>query len=75
MLLPKEYYNTLGYYFQYPGYNKLTINRLNVLNGKIKYNWLNLSMDSFKLKCQKYILNLNSNRNDDDLPIGNHESF
>ena len=34
----------------------ILINRLNVLNGKIEYNWLNLSLDSFKLKCKKTFL-------------------
>ena len=31
-------------------------NRFNYLNGKIKLNWLNLSMDSFKVKCKGIFL-------------------
>ena len=37
------------------GRNNL-INRLNILNGKIKYEWLNLSIDSFKIKCKQTFL-------------------
>ena len=33
------------------GRNNL-INRFNVLNGKINYNWVNLSNDTFKVKCK-----------------------
>ena len=38
------------------GRNNL-INRLNVVNGNIKYDWLNLSNDSFKIKCKSTFLN------------------
>jgi hypothetical protein len=38
------------------GQNNLT-NRLNVLNGAIKYEWLNLSIDLFKLRCKSADLN------------------
>ena len=34
-------------------YGKL-INRLNVLNGKIKYDWLNLLSETFKIKMKTY---------------------
>ena len=37
------------------GRNNL-INRLNMLNGKIKYEWLNLSIDSFKIKSKQTFL-------------------
>ena len=33
------------------GRNNL-INRFNVVNGKINYNWLNLSIYTFKVKCK-----------------------
>ena len=34
----------------------LMINRLNVINDKIKYDWLNLSFESYKLKCKENFL-------------------
>ena len=34
----------------------LMINRLNLINGKIKYDWLNLSFESYKLKCKETFL-------------------
>ena len=37
------------------GRNNL-IYRLNMLNGKIKYEWLNLSLDLFKIKCKQTFL-------------------
>ena len=36
-----------------PGRNLLT-NRSTVLNDKVEYDWLNLTIDSFKVKCKKY---------------------
>ena len=38
------------------GKNKM-VNKLAVLNNKIKYEWLNLSMNAFKLKCKSTFLN------------------
>ena len=38
------------------GKNKM-VNKLAVLNNKIKYEWLNLSMNAFKLKCKSAFLN------------------
>ena len=37
------------------GRNNL-INRLNTLSGKIKYEWLNYSFDTYKLKCKTLLL-------------------
>ena len=37
------------------GLNKLT-NRLAILNGKIPLDWLNVSIDTFKIKCKKLML-------------------
>ena len=37
------------------GYNSLS-NRLSYLNGLIDLNWLNLSFDSYKMKCKKLFL-------------------
>ena len=37
------------------GKNNLN-NRLNTLNGKVEYDWLNLSIDSFKIKCKNEFL-------------------
>ena len=34
----------------------ILVNRLNTLNGKIKYNWLNLTYDSFKIQCKQLLL-------------------
>ena len=31
-------------------------NRLSILNNKIEYDWLNLSLDSFKIKCKSLFL-------------------
>ena len=38
------------------GRNKIT-NRMNILNGKIKHEWMNLSIESYKLKCKDIFLN------------------
>ena len=38
------------------GKNILT-NRLNIINNEIKFNWLNLNLTSFKLKCKSLYLN------------------
>ena len=38
-----------------PGRNLLT-NRSTVLNDKVEYDWLNLTIDSFKVKCKKVSL-------------------
>ena len=35
----------------------MLINRLNILNRKIKTDWLNLSNDSFKIKCKQHFIN------------------
>ena len=32
-------------------------NRLTVINNKIPLNWLNLSLDTYKVKCKKLFLN------------------
>ena len=32
------------------------INRLNMLNDQIEYDWLNLSINSYKLKCKERFL-------------------
>ena len=32
------------------------INRLNILNGKVKLDWMNLSYDAYKLKCKNLFL-------------------
>ena len=32
-------------------------NRLTVINNKIPLNWLNLSLDTYKIKCKKLFLN------------------
>ena len=32
------------------------INRLNTLSGKIRYEWLNYSFDTYKLKCKTLLL-------------------
>ena len=37
------------------GRNNL-INRLNTINGKVKYEWLNQSLDSYKVKCKSLFL-------------------
>ena len=37
------------------GRNNL-INRLNTLSGKIRYEWLNYSFDTYKLKCKTVLL-------------------
>ena len=37
------------------GYNSLS-NRLSYLNGLIDLNWLNISFDSYKMKCKKLFL-------------------
>ena len=34
----------------------IMINRLRVVNGKICYDWLNLSFDTYKFKCKKLFL-------------------
>jgi hypothetical protein len=34
----------------------IAINRLKIINGKIPYDWLNLSWDTFKVKCKKLFL-------------------
>ena len=34
----------------------LLANRLSALNGKIRLDWLNCSLDSFKVKCKKLML-------------------
>ena len=33
--------------------NNIMINRMSILNNKIQLNWLNLSYESFKLKCKE----------------------
>ena len=33
------------------------VNRMNILNGKIKHDWMNLNIDSYKLKCKNIFLN------------------
>jgi hypothetical protein len=33
-------------------------NRFSILNGKIKYDWLNLSLNSFKIKCKSELLKI-----------------
>ena len=35
----------------------ILVNRLNILNGKVNYDWMNLSKDAFKLKCKNKFLN------------------
>ena len=37
------------------GANKL-VNRLSILNNKIKMDWMNLGLDSFKIKCKALLL-------------------
>ena len=32
------------------------VNRLKIINGKIKYEWLNLSWNSYKIKCKQEFL-------------------
>ena len=32
------------------------INRLNVINGKIPYDWLNLSLNTYKVRCKTLFL-------------------
>jgi hypothetical protein len=34
----------------------ININRLNILNGKVKLDWMNLSYDAYKLKCKNLFL-------------------
>ena len=34
----------------------ILLNRLHVLNGKIDKNWINLSIDSYKIKCKELFL-------------------
>ena len=34
----------------------LPVNRLKIINGLIKYEWLNLSMNSFKVLCKRFFL-------------------
>ena len=34
----------------------ILMNRLGILNNKIDYDWLNLSLNSFKIKCKKIFL-------------------
>ena len=34
----------------------IAINRLVVINGKIPYDWLNLTWNSFKIKCKRLLL-------------------
>ena len=34
----------------------LLVNRLVLINDKIKFDWLNLSLDGFKLKCKNIFL-------------------
>ena len=36
--------------------NNILSNRFIILNGKIKYDWLNLPFNSFKLKCKELFL-------------------
>ena len=36
--------------------NNLLANRFTCLNGKIELNWLNLSYETFKIKCKKEFL-------------------
>ena len=42
------------------GLNVLT-NRFSVLNGMIPFDWLNNSLDSFKIKCKKDVVVTNGN--------------
>ena len=37
------------------GKNTMT-NRLNLLNNKITYDWLNLSIETYKIKCKELFL-------------------
>ena len=34
----------------------IAVNRLVVINGKIPYDWLNLTWNLFKIKCKKLLL-------------------
>ena len=34
----------------------LPVNRLKLINGLIKYEWLHLGFESYKINCKKYIL-------------------
>ena len=34
----------------------LTMNRMNIINDGVEYDWLNLSKESFKLKCKQLYL-------------------
>ena len=34
----------------------LAVNRIKLINGKIMYNWLNLSYEKYKLKCKALFL-------------------
>ena len=34
----------------------ILINRMHILNGKIEKNWINLSLDTYKVKCKAKFL-------------------
>ena len=40
----------------YEAGNNILLNRLSHLNNKIEKSWLDMSLDSFKLKCKKLFL-------------------
>ena len=50
------------------GQNQI-INRMYVLNGKIKYDWMNLTYDMYEIKCKTILLNKwnSKDRHNDDL--------
>ena len=37
----------------------ILLNRLHILNDKIEKNWINLSIDSYKIKCKELFLKAN----------------
>ena len=34
----------------------ILVNRLNILNDQIKYDWMNYSLDTYKVKCKNLFL-------------------
>ena len=40
--------------------HKIGKNKINMLNGRIRYDWMNLTKEAFKLKCNKNNFDLNN---------------
>ena len=53
----------------------LLVNRLTIINDLVKYDWMNCSLDTFKVKCKNLFLKWDACKNGSSINLNDHDKI